>query len=648
MVKIEKRMAELKQTIGYWTALSISIGAVAGSTFFFGASIGAKLAGNMFLLAWIPLSVLVIYIAACFGELSSMFPFAGGSYEFGKQAYGRFMSFLIGWLAWLVSTISTVVVIVAALNALLPDATMIIKVLLSLGIIFFLNGVAYVGVDIGGVLLVIFAAITIAVTSAFIGVGFPHVNIANFTPLITNNFGPVFITMFFLIESFFGWEAATYLAEETKNARKTIPKAIIHATVIATIIGALISFVALGIAGWDKLAEMTSPITQIVGNLFGSAWADAMAAGVFLTLIGGAAGTVIGMPRLLLAMSRDRLFLGQFKEIHPRFKTPHRAVLFQTVITSIMLFVGLGNYQVLLSLFVPLSMILYALVIGSVAVLRFTKPEVERPFKAPLGKIGPLAVVVLFATIIFFWVSGVPNAYDLLMLSISLVGVGLPLYFLVELYYDPKAITEVDDLSAYLTLATEKITFPKSIRQDIFIFLGPIKGKTILEFGCGVGTLTIELLRAVGPRGRVIATHFSKNHIKITSKRIERADWQSEGLVYGQAQVIHDPEHFNRVHPDISYADAVVSVGMLGYIQDIRKVLIELKAILPTGGRICFVEYGDFFHLLPNVEWLASDKMIEKLFRDAGFSVKVVRERNFLWSRIYLYGIKFTSDVPFI
>jgi basic amino acid/polyamine antiporter, APA family len=641
-------MAELKQTIGYWTALSITIGAVAGTTFFFGASIGAKLAGNMFLLAWIPLSILVIYVAGCFGELSSMFPSAGGSYEFGKQAYGRFMSFLIGWLAWLVSTISTVVVVVAALNAILPDASMSIKVVLSIGIIIFLNGVAYVGVDIGGVLLVVFAFITLAVTGSFIIAGMPHVNMSNFTPLFTHDFSKVFITMFFLIESFFGWEAATYLAEETKNARKTIPKAIIHATLIATIIGILISFVALGIEGWSSLAGMSSPVTQIVGIIYGSPWRDIMAAGIFLTLIGGAAGTVIGMPRLLLAMSRDRLFLGQFKDIHPRFKTPHKAVLFQAVVTCLMLFIGLGSYEMLLSLFVPLSIILYGLVIASVSIMRFKKPSAERPFKVPFGKIGPLVVVALLSVIIFFWVSGVENAFDLLMLSISLVGVGLPLYFLVELYYDPKAITEADDLSAYLNLATESITFPRSIRQEIFTFLGPIQGKTILEYGCGVGTLTLELLRAVGPHGTVIATHFSKNHVKITRKRVESAYWQSEGLVYGKATVIHDPEHFSRVHPEISYADAVVSVGMLGDIQDIKKVLSELKSIMPIGGRICFVEYGDFFHVLPNVEWLSSNKMIEKIFRDAGFSVKVVREKKFFWSRIYLYGIKFTTDVPFI
>jgi ubiquinone/menaquinone biosynthesis C-methylase UbiE len=234
------------------------------------------------------------------------------------------------------------------------------------------------------------------------------------------------------------------------------------------------------------------------------------------------------------------------------------------------------------------------------------------------------------------------------MLSLSLVVVGLPLYFLVELYYDPKAITEVNDVFAYFTLATEKFTFPKIIRENLLTFLGPIKGKTILEYGCGVGTLTLDLLREVGPRGRVIGTHFSKNHIKIARKRIERSDWESEGLVYGKATLIHDPEHFSRVHPDVNYADAVISVGMLGYIQDIKKVLLELRKIMPIGGRICFVEYSDFFHVLPNVDWLASDKMIEKLFRDAGFSVKVSREKTFLWNRIFLYGIKFTTDVPFI
>jgi ubiquinone/menaquinone biosynthesis C-methylase UbiE len=291
---------------------------------------------------------------------------------------------------------------------------------------------------------------------------------------------------------------------------------------------------------------------------------------------------------------------------------------------------------------------MYILLVGAVPILRRKQHEMQRPFKVPAGTWGPFVIVCLFIAVIIIWALTVPGAGMLLRLSISLVGVGLPLYLLVELYYDPKAITEVNDLFAYITLITEKFTFPSHVKEDILTFLGPIKGKTILEYGCGVGTLTLPLLKEIGPKGKIYATHFSKNYIKITKKRVERAEWESEGLVYGKATIIHDPNHFRRVHPDIVYADAVVSVGMLGYIHDMKKVLKELRAILPVGGRICFVEYSDFFHLLPNVEWLGSNKMIEQMFREAGFSVKVVREKSILWNRIFLYGIKFTKDVPFI
>ncbi|MBN2454670.1 amino acid permease [Candidatus Woesearchaeota archaeon] len=641
-------MAELKQSLGYWTLLSLSISAVAGSTLFFGASIGAGISGNMLIIALIPLSMIALYVAGCFGELTSMFPTAGGSYEFGKQAYGRFISFVIGWTAWLVGNITIVVSVVGALKALLPDAGVPIMLGLSVAIIFFLNIIAYVGMEAGSKMLIAFAVITVAIPVTFIIMGVPSFNAENFTPFLTHSLSTAFVAIFFMLETFFGWEEASFLAEETKNPRRVIPRAIMHSTIIICLLVIALSVLTLGIVGWERLAEMGSPLTQIAGQIFGKAGSGFISAGIFITLIGSAAGMVIAMPRLLLAMARDKLFLGQFKEIHPRFKTPYKAVFFQTFVIIVILFMGLGSYNTLLSLFVPLALIMYMLLIATVSILRFKKPDMERQFRVPAGKVGPLIVVAIFAGITVMWVLNTVGAEALLWLSISIVGIGLPLYLLVELYYDPKAIIEVNDLLAYATLLTEKFTYPKHIRDSVLTFLEPVKGKTILEFGCGVGTLTMSLLKEIGPRGSLYATHFSKNYIRIAKKRVERAKWETEGLVYGKAFVIHDPEHFNRVHPDVEYADVVVSVGMLGYIHDFEKVLKELWAIMPVGGKICFVEYSDFFHLIPNVEWLSSDRMIEKIFRDAGFSVKVVREKSLLWNRIFLYGIKFTKDIAFI
>ncbi len=640
---------ELKRGFGYWTILALSIGALLGTTLFFGAPIGAKYSGNLLIAAWIILSLVALYVASVFGELTAMFPKAGGAYEFSKQAYGKFASFMIAWTAWLFGSMSTVIIIIAAVNSLDIGLSQFVSFLLSVAIIVALNIVAYLGVEASSFLLLLLAVIMVGIPLAIIVKGLSVVNPANFTPFVTHKFSSIFVTLFFMAEAYFGWEAATYLAEETKNAKKVIPKAIMQATAIIGVLGLLMMIVTLGIIPWQQLAGVRAPVNEIATAIFGKTGSLVIAAGVFLALIGTATATVISMPRLLLALARDSLFVGQFKKIHPRFKTPSNAILFQTVALVLLLLLGFANYVVLLELLMPLGAALYMSMMLAAIVLRRKLPAHERPFRAPFIKAGALITIAFFIATLAAWLLSVPGAGIFFDTSISLILIGVPLYLMVELYYDPKMITRANDIVAYATFFLQKITGSgRSTRRKVLNFLGNIKGKTILEYGCGVGSLTLKLLDAVGPSGTVYATHFAKNNVKITRKRVEVKKWETERWVYGNAKIIHDPEQMRRVHPDVRYADAIISIGILSYVQDIKKVLKEMYAIMPVGGKICFVEHSDFFHLLPNVEWLSSDRYIEHLFSEAGFSVNVRREKGVMWNTIFVYGIKLTGGTRYI
>ncbi len=204
---------------------------------------------------------------------------------------------------------------------------------------------------------------------------------------------------------------------------------------------------------------------------------------------------------------------------------------------------------------------------------------------------------------------------------------------------------KVNDSFAYLTLLSEHIQLPKKVRKEIIDLLGNIEGKTVLEYGCNVGTLTVLLTKAVGSYGMIIATDLSKKGLSITQKRIEKNIAKSEHNVHGKVHMLHDEKHTTRVHPEISYVDAVVSVGMVSYVQDIKKVLKEMDDILPDGGQICIVEYVDYFKFVPNVEWLSNNKSIQALFAECGFSVRVIRRNELFWNYVYIYGIKQTGDI---
>jgi basic amino acid/polyamine antiporter, APA family len=649
-------MAELKRTLGYGTIIALSLTSMIGTGIFMGPALAAQISHSMSLIAWIILSLITIYVAFCFAELSSMFPDIGGVYEFAKRTYGRFPSFMIGWITWLVGNLATSVIIVTALEYLVPAnyqlsflphmSAAVLKIFLAIILILILNYIAYRGIEASARLLIFFAVITCVVLLIVIVPGLIHLNMDNFRPFLVrenpvDNGVLILVTLFFIIETFFGWEAATFLAEETHDAERTIPRSLIITSVIVAILGSLFAFVMLGNIPWYILQNSAVPFYEISSLFYSNAVWQVLKYGVFVTLIGSAASGIVSSPRLLIALSRDKLFINSFADIHPERRTPHKAILFQTIISILVVIIGFAEYGVLLSMLVPLALIMYVAVLLAVPILRFRMPDAKRTYKAPFGYFGPVLVAALFIGVIIAWLVMDPNAMPLFKLMLSFVLFGIPIYLLLMFYYDPDVIVKLNDLFAYFTLAFERVLVPRRIDHAIFQHMGDITGKAVLEFGCGVGTFTKELAQKVGPAGMVYATDVSYTQVKIANRRIAK-----RGHI--NVHFIHDIHQMNRVHHSIPTVDAIVSIGMLGYLQDISKVLGEMHRILPEGGKLFFVDYVDLFKVIPNVSWLSHEKELASLFRESGFSVKIEKINGPLWNYLFIYGIKTEQDVPYI
>ncbi|MBW2990800.1 amino acid permease, partial [Candidatus Woesearchaeota archaeon] len=635
-------MAELKRSVGFWTIVALTITAMIGTGMFFGTAIGAGYSGNAVLVAWAILLVVSLYVAACFGELIALFPKAGGVYEFSKQAYGRFFSFLIGWVTWMMANISVTVLIVAALEHLLPPGfATIYKILIAIGLIIVLNIITYLGVDTSAAALMFFAIISIVLLIAIIVPGAFQINLANFKPFFSKPHIFIFVSLFFMLEALMGWEEASFLAEETKNPEKTIPKALIVSTLIAGILSLGIAFVSLGIIPWQKLTGSTAPITDVTAILFGSLGSQILGVGIILALIGAAAGIVITTPRLLLAMARDKLFIAQLAAIHEKKRTPYKAIIFQTIVSIVIIIIGFGQYKVLLSMFTPLALIMYIAVLLSVTILRFKLRDANRAFKAPLGVIGPVVISLIYAGTIVAWLLLEPGAFALSRIILSLILFAIPIYLLLIFFYNPDAIVGFSNYFAKLTLWTENLLLPKRMRRKIIGLFKDLDKKIVLEYGAGVGTLTLHLAQAVGAKGKVYATDLSKKNIKLLTNRLLK-----KGISH--VTVIHDEHQVNRVHPSIQSVDIIFSVGMMSYMQDFKKILKEMNRILPDGGRVCFVEYVNFFRILPDAEWVSDIERLKKIFRESGFSVKIEKKHGFLWNYLFVYGIKSERDVPMV
>jgi len=627
-------MAELKRALGFWPLLALAVGSIMGTGVFFGVGIGASYSGNASIISWVIISVVAIYISMFFGELVSMYPKAGGVYEFSKHAYNRFTSFMVAWLAWIIGNISTALLVIAAMDYLIPDQSYFaIKIVISLLIIIAMNTIVYFGIEGSTTILLVLVFIAVGTLLVIIFPGIFEMNFRNLRPLYTAGLSSIALTIFIISESFFGWESTTYLSEETKKPEKVIPKALIMGTVIVAVLSIAIAVISLGVIPAAALAQSATPLSDVSRRILGDFGMKAINIGIFISLIGAAASGLITLPRLILALARDKLFIPQFSAIHEKYHTPHKAIIFQTIISLAVFGMAFGRYRPLLLLLLPLGLILYFFIILAVFILRYKEPDLERPFKAPFGKVGAIVIAVFFLGLIFTWLFQEPNALSILKLDLSLISVGIPIYILLVLYYDPDAIIKVNDSLAYFTLWTEKFVLPKNIRQSMMSMMGSIKNKTILEFGCSVGTLTMVLAEAVKPYGKVYATDFSRKDLIITKQRLIRKG-------HHHVVVIHDEHQVNRVHPSIPRVDHIVSVGMMGYLQDVKKVLKEMAELLPYKGRILFMDYTDFFKIIPNVPWLSKDQVIKRLFREAGFSVSVTRKKGIFWNYVFVEGVK--------
>lgn len=647
----EKREAkkELEKKASLFTVIALTVASMIGSGLFFGAGIAASYAGPASLIAWVLLGIVTVYVGMCFGELVAMFPKAGGVYEFTKQSYGRFPSFIIGWITWVTGNLAGAVLLIAGLDYIVSvfpnlfpaEYATIMKLIMGIAILLFLNYITMRGVEASGALLGFFSAAAVAIVLAIIFRGVFEVNVSNFTPFFPYSPIFIFVAFFFIVETFFGWDGATYIAEETENPEKIIPKVLVWTCIGVTIAGFVMAFVMLGVINWQELILSATPAADVATVLFGSWGAPLVGIGVFLALTGATASIVVTSPRLLLALARDKLFIDVMADLHPRFQTPHKAIIFQTIVSILMLFIGFGQYTMMLSLEVPLALFLYIAVICCVPVLRYKLPEFPRAYKIKFGVVGPILVSLLYTSVIVVWIFEDPSAVSTFLIGLSIAGFAIPIYMLLTFYHNPDVIIPAINEISVLTYWMEDFLLPRDIRKHVLTLFEGYEGKNILEFGSGVGTMTMHLAELVKPGGNIYAVDLSKGNIKIIDKRTAK-----KGHMH--VHTIHDEHQVNRVHPDVPKVDMIFSFGMLSYIQDLKKVLKELHIRLPEGGHVCFIEYANLYKVLPNVGWLAHPNNIREVFKENGFSVTVQIYKGLLWDYMVIYGMKSEEGVPYI
>jgi len=438
--------AELKRTLSWPHLVALGVGAIVGAGIYALIGQGAGMAGPGVIVSFGVAGLVCACAALCYAELATMMPASGSAYTYTYSSIGELAGWIVGWA--LILEYSVVVSAVAVgwsgyASGLLTGWGLDVPQMIQFGevaghalhfnplavfIIFVVAGLLILGTRESAWINSILVVAKIAALILFLAIALPAFDISRFTPFAPFGWGSTptetgtnigvmagAAVMFF---AFYGFDAVSTAAEETKNPGRDLAIGIIGSMVICTLLYMAVGAAAIGAMDFRDFAASGEPIALIVRNLNQPEAA---------AIIGGVASIAIptvilaflyGQTRIFYVMSRDGLLPRSWGRVHSKLGTPIFITLLTAFVTSVL--AGLLTLGEIASLANAGTLAAFIAVAISLMVLRRREPGRERPFRTPFAwVVAPLAIVgclYLFASLntgtiqrFFIWMAiGIP------------------------------------------------------------------------------------------------------------------------------------------------------------------------------------------------------------------------------------------------
>ena len=380
----------LRRELGTFDTTMVVVGGIIGAGIFVNPAVVASRlpSGTLVLAAWIVGGAIALAGALVFAELAAAIPLAGGEYVYLREAWHPLVGFLFGWASLLLiqgGGIAAVAITFAqyALRLAGRGGGGAAPLVLAIAAIALLAGINVLGVKPGSRVLnglVILKILSLGVLIAgglFMPPGEPSTSTAAGQARALPaagflGFGAALVPILF---SYGGWQSANVVAEETRDPRRTLPRALVAGTIVVIVVYVAVNVVYLRALGRDVLASTLTPAADAVRRLFGSGTDRFLAAAIAISAFGFLDLSFLAPTRISYAMARDGLFFPALARVHPRFGTPALAIVFQAVWSAGL--VAAGNYGGLVDSVVFADWIFFGLSAAAVFVLRSRGPAHE-------------------------------------------------------------------------------------------------------------------------------------------------------------------------------------------------------------------------------------------------------------------------------
>ncbi|MEW2512760.1 amino acid permease [Streptomyces sp. NPDC046870] len=408
----------LDKSLGLWQLTAIGVGGIIGAGIFtLAGTVANGTAGPAVLVSFLIAGVASACAALSYAEFAGLIPKAGSAYTYGYAVLGEFAGWFIGWDLLLEYTAIVAVVaigisgyfsfLVEQMGAGLPRWMLgapgtgaghrvdLFAALLCLLIAWLLNQ----GIRSAARFETLVVALKVLVVLLVIGVGFFHIDTRNYHPFFPFGISGAFTgaaTVFFAV---FGYDAMSTAAEESKDAQRHMPKAIIYSLVISMVLYVAACLVLTGMQNYKDIDKESGFSTAFKSVGLG-ALADVIAVGAIIGILTVMFTFMLGVTRVWFSMSRDGLLPRWFAKTHPTRHVPTRVTwIVGLASAAIAGFVPIGEAAELTNIGILLA---FVVVCTAVIVLRYRQPELPRTFRTPGMPVVPALGVVFSIWLITF------------------------------------------------------------------------------------------------------------------------------------------------------------------------------------------------------------------------------------------------------
>ena len=448
----------LNRVLGPGALIALGIGAIIGTGIFvLTGTTAANYSGPALALSFVIAGIGCAFAGLCYAEFASMMPVSGSAYAYSYATLGEFIAWVIGWnliLEYLfaASTVAVgwsgyVVSLFHQLGINLPAAlthapfgkipgtehiatTGAFLNFPAVFIVALISCLCYIGIRQAAWVNNTIVIIKVTVVLLFIGFGLAYIVPSNWVPFIPENTGHfghfgwsgVLRGAGVIFFAYIGFDAVSTAAQEARNPKRDMPIGILGSLIVCTILYIAMAFVMTGMISYKEL-NVAAPVALALDKYPQLAW---LAIPVKLGAIAGMTSVILvmllGQPRIFLNMANDGLLPPLFGRVHPKYHTPHKS----TVITGLcaMVIAGMLPVDILGELVSIGTLMAFAVVCIGVLVLRHTRPDQPRPFKAPL----PWFTCIAGAALCGYMMLALPG--DTWIRLVAWTALGLAVYFL--------------------------------------------------------------------------------------------------------------------------------------------------------------------------------------------------------------------------